>query len=211
MALFFSKNFMFETEGKILKIILIGDTGAGKTSLLTRFAEDTFNNFFIPTIGVDFRTRDITIDGEQVKLHLWDTAGQEKFRSITKSYFRGSNGILVVFDLSKRKSFDETKFWIQNAKEILGDTADMLLIGNKCDLERDVEMEEAEELADSHNIRYFETSAKNNINVNEAFNFLVSESLINQKCETASKSSSHKSLFVEDKKTDNLLDLLKIK
>lgn len=181
------------------RFVLIGDASVGKTSILNRISGKPFSFNENSTIGANYQLLTNDVDDAHVEIQLWDTAGQEKFRSITKSYFRGSNGILVVFDLSKRKSFDETKFWIKNAKEILGDTADMLLIWNKCDLERDVEIEEAEELADSHNIRYFETSAKNNINVNEAFNFLVSESLTNRKCETATKSSSHESLIVEDK------------
>ncbi|KAK8871872.1 hypothetical protein M9Y10_007617 [Tritrichomonas musculus] len=157
-----------------LKILIIGEGGVGKSCLLLRYTDDKFTEAFMPTIGVDFKTKCINIEGATVKLQVWDTAGQEKFRSITKAYFRGAHGILVVFDLSNRDSFDKTQDWINSIKES-DDSIDLIIIGNKCDLQREVSIEEAQDFAAGYNVRYFETSAKDNTNVNEAFQYLSTQ------------------------------------
>ncbi|OHT12106.1 Ras-related protein ORAB-1 [Tritrichomonas foetus] len=158
-----------------LKILVIGESAVGKSCLLLRYTDNKFQDTFMTTIGVDFKTKFIDIDGNHVKLQIWDTAGQEKFRSITKAYYRGAHGILVVFDISRRDTFNQTRMWIDSIKDASSDSIDVILIGNKCDLERAVTKDEAEELASNYKIRYFETSAKDNTNVEEAFMYLATE------------------------------------
>lgn len=154
-----------------LKILLIGESGVGKTCLLVRYTDDFFQDSFAPTIGVDFKSKYIIVDGVKVKLQIWDTAGQEKFRSITKAYFRGAKGILIVFDLTQKESFTQTRNWINSIKEA-DDSITFILVGNKCDLTPVVTRQEIEEMTYKYNIQYFETSAKDNTNVEEAFNYL---------------------------------------
>jgi small GTP-binding protein len=160
---------------ELLKILVIGESAVGKSCLLLRYTDNKFQETFMTTIGVDFKTKYIDIDGTHVKLQIWDTAGQEKFRSITRAYYRGAHGILVVFDISRRDTFNQTKMWIDSIRDSQGDAnlIDVILIGNKCDLVRAVTKEEAQALANSYGIRYFETSAKENTNVEEAFLFLA--------------------------------------
>lgn len=162
-------------EDSPLKILVIGESAVGKSCLLLRYTDNRFQETFMTTIGVDFKTKFIDIDGNHVKLQIWDTAGQEKFRSITKAYYRGAHGILVVFDISRRDTFNQTRMWIDSIKDASSDSIDVILIGNKCDLERAVERDEAEELAAQYKIKYFETSAKDNTNVEEAFKYLATE------------------------------------
>lgn len=158
-------------ELKAIKILLIGDSGVGKSCLLIRYADNMFNDSFVPTIGVDFKTKYINVDGQQVKLQLWDTAGQEKFRSLTKAYMHGAKGILVVFDISDRDTFIQSGYWIDMIRES-DDSVDLILVGNKCDLDHVVSAEEIEIFTKKYDIHYFETSAKDNTNVEEAFNYL---------------------------------------
>lgn len=146
-------------ELKAIKIILIGDSGVGKSCLLIRYADNMFNDSFAPTIGVDFKTKYINVDGQQVKLQLWDTAGQEKFRSLTKAYMHGAKGILVVFDISDRDTFMQSGYWIDMIRES-DDSVDLILVGNKCDLDHAVSAEEIEIFTKKYDIHYFETSAK---------------------------------------------------
>lgn len=163
-------------EMPVLKILLIGESAVGKSCLLLRYTEDIYHDSGMATIGVDFKTKYVDIDGKRAKLQIYDTSGQEKFRAITKAYYRGAHGVLVVFDVSRRDTFNLTKFWldsIRDSADVLSPTVDVVLIGNKCDLERFVSEDEAEELASQYKIRYFETSAKDNTNVSEAFNYLA--------------------------------------
>lgn len=156
----------------LLKILVIGESAVGKSALLLRYTENTFTTSFMTTIGVDFKNKAIEIDGHNVKLQIWDTAGQEKFKAITKAYYRGAHGILVVFDISNMDSFTKTEGWIESIREANKDI-DILLIGNKADLPRQVSREEAQALADKFNIKYYETSAKENQNVAKAFEDLA--------------------------------------
>lgn len=158
------------TEEQLLKILVIGESAVGKSCLLLRYTDNKFQESFMTTIGVDFKTKHIEIDGQQVKLQIWDTAGQEKFRAITKAYYRGAHGILVVFDISRRDTFNQTRMWIDSIKDSTeASPIDVILVGNKSDLERAVSKEEAQNLADQYKIQYFETSAKENNNVEQAF------------------------------------------
>ncbi|KAE8617155.1 hypothetical protein XENTR_v10008995 [Xenopus tropicalis] len=109
---------MAKTYDYLFKLLLIGDSGVGKTCLLFRFSEDAFNTTFISTIGIDFKIRTIELDGKKIKLQIWDTAGQERFRTITTAYYRGAMGIMLVYDITNEKSFDNIKNWIRNIEEV---------------------------------------------------------------------------------------------
>jgi small GTP-binding protein len=164
---------------ELLKILVIGESAVGKSCLLLLYTDDKFQDTFMTTIGVDFKTKFITVDGVPVKLQIWDTAGQEKFRSITKAYYRGAHGILVVFDVSRRDTFNQTRVWIDSIRDSSADSnpIDVILVGNKCDLERAVSRDEAEALAAQFQLSYFETSAKEATNVDAAFHSLAQMAL----------------------------------
>jgi len=155
----------------LFKLLLIGDSGVGKSSLLLRFADNTFSDSFIATIGVDFKIRTIDINGSQVKLQIWDTAGQERFRTITSSYYRGAHGIIVVYDITNPDSFQNVRKWLQEINRYASENVQKILVGNKADLvsERKVSYEDAKELADELGVAFLETSAKNASNVELAF------------------------------------------
>jgi small GTP-binding protein len=170
---------MAGTADELLKILVIGESAVGKSCLLLRYTDDRFQETFMTTIGVDFKTKFVVIDNVRVKLQIWDTAGQEKFRAITKAYYRGAHGILVVFDISRRDTFNQTKVWIDSIRDGSGDAnpIDVILVGNKCDLDRAVTREEAESLAKQFQINYYETSAKEAVNVETAFLALATMAL----------------------------------
>ena len=165
-----------------LKILLIGDSHVGKTSLLLKYIDDFFPEDHIATIGIEYKDKIINKDGYNIRLQLWDTAGQERFNSITKNIYRNTNGVLFVYDVTNRKSFNSMKNWIKDTEKIDKDIKGIIL-GNKIDLEeREVETEELEELGNKMNMKFLETSAKENINVKEAF-FLIVEELLKDKNE----------------------------
>nr|XP_057940850.1 protein ENTREP3 isoform X2 [Doryrhamphus excisus] len=155
----------------LFKLLLIGDSGVGKTCLIIRFAEDNFNSTYISTIGIDFKVKTIDVDGKKVKLQVWDTAGQERFKTITTAYYRGAMGIILVYDITDDKSFENIQNWMKSIKENASAGVSRMLLGNKCDIEakRKVTKETGEKLAKDHGIRFFETSAKSSINVEESF------------------------------------------
>jgi len=155
----------------LFKLLLIGDSGVGKSCLLLRFADDTYTESYISTIGVDFKIRTLDLQGKTCKLQIWDTAGQERFRTITSSYYRGAHGIIVVYDVTDKESFNNVKHWMNEIDKYAADSVNKLLIGNKCDLstKKIVSYDEAKELADSLGVNFMETSAKNAHNVEQAF------------------------------------------
>jgi len=159
----------------LFKLLLIGDSGVGKSCLLLRFADETYTESYISTIGVDFKIRTIELDGKQVKLQIWDTAGQERFRTITSSYYRGAHGICVVYDVTDKDSFNNVKQWLQEIDRYATEGVCKLLIGNKADLKdnRAVDIKEAEDFANNLGIPHLETSAKNAENVERAFNTMA--------------------------------------
>jgi len=169
----------------LFKLLLIGDSGVGKSCLLLRFADDTYTESYISTIGVDFKIRTLQHEGKTIKLQIWDTAGQERFRTITSSYYRGAHGIIVVYDVTDKESFNNVKHWVSEIEKYAADGVNKLLVGNKLDLasKKVVSFDEAKELADSLNIRLLEASAKNAHNVEEAFNTMAGE--IKQRIATA--------------------------
>ncbi|XP_063231232.1 ras-related protein Rab-8A isoform X1 [Bacillus rossius redtenbacheri] len=162
---------MAKTYDYLFKLLLIGDSGVGKTCVLFRFSEDAFNTTFISTIGIDFKIRTIELDGKKIKLQIWDTAGQERFRTITTAYYRGAMGIMLVYDISNEKSFENIKNWIRNIEENASADVEKMLLGNKCELneKRQVTKERGEQLAIEYGIKFMETSAKASINVEDAF------------------------------------------
>lgn len=161
----------------LFKLLLIGDSGVGKSCLLLRFADDTYTESYISTIGVDFKIRTIELDGKTIKLQIWDTAGQERFRTITSSYYRGAHGIIVVYDVTDQESFNNVKQWLQEIDRYASEHVNKLLVGNKCDLtgKKIVDYTTAKEYADQLGIPFLETSAKNATNVEQAFMTMAAE------------------------------------
>jgi len=168
----------------LFKLLIIGDSGVGKSSLLVRFADNTFSGNYITTIGVDFKIRTIEINGERVKLQIWDTAGQERFRTITSTYYRGTHGVIVVYDVCSGDSFANVKRWLHEINQNCDDVA-RVLVGNKCDDpdRRVVLREDAGRFATQMGIQLFETSAKENINVEEMFRAITDLVLSSKKAQ----------------------------
>ncbi|KAK4705818.1 hypothetical protein P7C70_g388, partial [Phenoliferia sp. Uapishka_3] len=155
----------------LAKMLLIGDSGVGKSCLLLRFCDDAWTPSFITTIGIDFKIRTIELEGKRIKLQIWDTAGQERFRTITTAYYRGAMGILLVYDVTDERSFNNIRTWHANVEQHASEGVNKVLIGNKCDWtdKKVITEQQGQELADELGLRYLETSAKTNINVEEAF------------------------------------------
>jgi len=155
----------------LFKYIIIGDTGVGKSCLLLQFTDKRFQPVHDLTIGVEFGARMITIDSRQIKLQIWDTAGQESFRSITRSYYRGAAGALLVYDITRRETFNHLTRWLEEARQNSNSNMAIMLIGNKSDLEhrRAVSTKEGEQFAQENGLIFLETSAKTAANVEEAF------------------------------------------
>jgi len=166
----------------LFKLVLIGDSGVGKSCLLLRFADDNFTDSYISTIGVDFRFRTITIDKKTVKLQIWDTAGQERFRTITSAYYRGADGIIMVYDVTSSESFDHVEEWLSEVDRYANENTSKLLVGNKADLieEKQVPEETAQRFADKLGISFLETSAKTSTNVDAAFLTMAKELIKNR-------------------------------
>lgn len=160
----------------IVRLLTLGDSGAGKSSLLLRYTQGEFASEYMPTIGIDFRLKTIELNGRVVKVQVWDTAGQERFRTITHNYYRGAHGIALVYDCTNETSFNNIRKWIQDVHTYAESNVDLVLIGNKCDLQNDkvVDANRGKTVADEFNIKFFESSAREDINVQSAFTSLVS-------------------------------------
>jgi Ras-related protein Rab-8A len=165
------------TSNITLKILTIGESGVGKTCVLRRFVENKFMKNHFATIGIDFKTKTVQYGGSSIKLKIWDTAGQERFRNITNQYYKGADGIALIFDVTDRKSFDKIKEWMMQIRcNTQADEIGLVLMGNKCDFEsREVTPEDGEKLGQELGIKYYETSALDGKNINEAFNYLTGE------------------------------------
>jgi Ras-related protein Rab-1A len=161
----------------LFKLLLIGDSGVGKSCLLLRFADDSYLESYISTIGVDFKIRTVELDGKTIKLQIWDTAGQERFRTITSSYYRGAHGIIVVYDVTDQESFNNVKQWLNEIDRYASENVNKLLVGNKSDLasKKVVDYATAKAFADEIGIPFLETSAKNAANVEQAFMTMAAE------------------------------------
>ncbi|KMT07912.1 hypothetical protein BVRB_6g145160 [Beta vulgaris subsp. vulgaris] len=161
----------------LFKLLLIGDSSVGKSCLLLRFADDSYVDSYISTIGVDFKIRTVELDSKTVKLQIWDTAGQERFRTITSSYYRGAHGIIIVYDVTEMESFNNVKQWLNEIDRYANESVCKLLVGNKCDLVENkvVDTQMGQALADELGIPFLETSAKDAINVEQAFLTMAGE------------------------------------
>jgi len=167
----------------LFKLVIVGNSGVGKSSLLMRYSDDTFNDTYLATIGVDFKFKTVSLDGKKVKMQIWDTAGQERFRTITSAYYKGADAIVMVYDCSHHASFDDIdNFWINEVESYADKDVEILLLGNKCDLksEKAVEERTAKDYAHKKNMEFFEVSAKTADSVHEAFN-VVARKLIEKK------------------------------
>jgi Ras-related protein Rab-8A len=154
-----------------IKLLTIGDSSVGKTSLLYQYTNKNFASSTIPTVGIDFKIMNIVIDGKRIKMQCWDTAGQERYRNITANYYRNAQGIMLVYDVTNLQTFKAIDTWISQISLHTVAQVDKILVGNKCDCDskRKVSKEEGEELAKKYGIPFFETSAKTGLNVEEAF------------------------------------------
>ena len=162
----------------LFKILIIGESGVGKTCLLLRFTEDSFTTTFLTTIGIDFKIKIINLENKLIKLQIWDTAGQERFRTITKTYYKGAHGIILTYDVTDQDSFKNIRNWIKQIEANAQGNVKRVLVGNKCDKpDRVVTEEEGKKLADDYSMSFFETSAKTNKNVTEVFYHLTKEIL----------------------------------
>ena len=172
----------------IIKVLTLGDASVGKSSIVLRYSDNKFNEAWLSTIGVDSKRKIVKIKGETVKVSIWDTAGQEKFQNIVKQYYNGANGVLLIFDITNKKSFDKINFWYKDLKQSVNiDEIFVCLVGNKIDLEenRVISKEEAEEYARENNMQYLEVSAKTGEGIKELFdeatNKVMDKILINEK------------------------------
>lgn len=158
-------------QDEVFKFIVIGSSGVGKTAIITRLVDNVFTEESTSTVGVEFIATTIDVDGRPVKLQLWDTAGQERFRAIARAYFRSAIGVILVFDLTSRKSFEDLNLWLNDIHSHCDPNAVVTLIGNKKDLEeaRQISESEAQKFADEHQLQYLETSALGGDNVQLAF------------------------------------------
>ena len=173
------------------KLVLIGDTSVGKSCLLLRFADDTFSDAYLSTVGVDFRFRTVRVGKKAVKLQIWDTAGQERFRTITSAYYRGADGIVMIYDVTNLESFNHVNEWLTEVSRYAAEGTSRLLVGNKCDkiAERVISTEKGKAFADNLGIAFIETSAKDATNVEQAF-MAMTEELVNRKGQTSTKSTA---------------------
>ena len=167
---------MDASEPPLYKILLLGDSTVGKTCFLLRYVDDSFLDLHMATIGLDYRLKTLILEEQKiVKVQLWDTAGQDKFRAITRNYYKGASGIILIFDVTNVKSYENIKKWINEIKEEISEKVEIVLIGNKIDnvQERKISKEQGDKLASEIGVKFFETSAKTGEGINESVFFLV--------------------------------------
>ena len=188
-----------------LKILILGDSSVGKTSLLLKYVEGYFPLIYVATIGVEYKIKTININGTEINLHIWDTAGQERFRSMTQNFMKGADGIIYVFDITQKNSFHNLKHWIKESEQAtIG--FKKIIVGNKIDLEdkREVDKEFFKNFCNTNGVIGFETSAKLGINVSECFEKLA-KSIVGEKTKdellmTYSEQARERGLSIQKKK-----------
>ncbi|XP_005916178.1 ras-related protein Rab-3C isoform X1 [Haplochromis burtoni] len=159
----------------MFKLLIIGNSSVGKTSFLFRYADDAFTSAFVSTVGIDFKVKTVYKNDKRIKLQIWDTAGQERYRTITTAYYRGAMGFILMYDITNEESFGAVQDWSTQIKTYSWDNAQVVLAGNKCDMEEErvVSVDNGRLLAEQLGFEFFETSAKDNINVKQTFERLV--------------------------------------
>ncbi|XP_075472448.1 ras-related protein Rab-3B [Ascaphus truei] len=159
----------------MFKLLIIGNSSVGKTSFLFRYADDTFTSAFVSTVGIDFKVKTVYRNDKRVKLQIWDTAGQERYRTITTAYYRGAMGFILMYDITNEESYNAVQDWATQIKTYSWDNAQVILVGNKCDMddERVIALEKGKHLSDQLGFEFFEVSAKENIHVKQVFERLV--------------------------------------
>ena len=171
-----------ENKELLYKILLLGDSSVGKTCFLMRYTDNTYQEIHMSTIGIDNKFKDVELeDGKKVKIQIWDTAGQDRFRSITRNYYKGANGIVLIFDVTNKKSYENVKNWVKQIKEEVSSRVTIILVANKIDdvNHRIVTKEEGEKIANECGLMFFECSAKTGENIEHAFNELVKKTVEN--------------------------------
>ena len=161
-----------EKKTNHFKILILGDHAVGKSCFIIRYTDDTFQDVYLSTIGMDCKYKDINLEnGKSIRLQIWDTAGQDRFRSLTKNLYKGASGIILIYDISNRKTFDNVKSWIESIKEEVSSKVLIVLVGNKIDKieEREVKKVEGEDLAEELKLPFYECSALTGENINNAF------------------------------------------
>ena len=188
----------------LFKYLIIGNSGVGKSCLLIRFTDDKYEEGYVTTIGVDFKIKTLIIEGKSVKLQIWDTAGQERFRNIVSSYYKGAQGIMMVYDITDLESFRYLDSWLKEIEKNASKNVYKILVGNKSDLEnRKITFEKGKEFANLHGMKFFETSAKENRNVEEAFKEMTKD-IINSLKKVNEKTNSNSNFVIEKKKGKDL-------
>ena len=164
-----------EEYSLIFKMILIGDSGVGKSNILSRYINNSFSETTRSTVGVELSAKVEEINNTKIKIQIWDTAGQERYKSITKTYYKGAKGALIVYDITNKESFKNVDKWINDLKESGDDDVSILIVGNKCDLEasREVTTDEVKKKAELYKMAYCETSALKGENIDNAFRTLI--------------------------------------
>ena len=166
----------------LYKILLLGDTQVGKSSFLMRYIDNTFQESYLSTVGLDFKVKNVQLDdGNTYRVQIWDTAGQDRFHAITRNYFKNAHGIILIYDVTLIESFHNVKNWIKQIKEEVTDKVSIILAGNKIDMEekRKVTKEEGEKMAADYGLKFYECSAKTGENVEEAFKDIVTKTVEN--------------------------------
>ena len=189
----------------VYKILLLGDSTVGKTCFLLRYCDKRFQEAHLSTIGLDYRLKSMTLkNGKNIKLQIWDTAGQDRFRAITKNYYKGANGIILIYDVTNLQSYENVKNWISQIKEEANPNVLIYLAGNKIDVNEEdkvVKTEEGKKIANELNLPFYETSAKNGVNVNEIFEDILEKiDEVYSKIEV-SKTEGKNKLYTGGKKT----------
>ena len=194
---------MSKKEAKY-KILILGDSKVGKSCFLTRYADKTYQEDYLSTIGMDYKIKNYELEnGDIIKLYIWDTAGQDRFRSITSNYYKGADGIILIYDITKQETFNNVRNWITSIKEEAPAKVVLILVGNKVDDEKNraVPQSEGEKIADEYNLPFLECSAKSDINVTETFDVLVKKIVeINPKNKQGQKLQQNRIVFGEKKK-----------
>ena len=191
-------------EDTVYKVLLLGDSSVGKTCFLLRYCDRTFQEAHLSTIGLDYRLKTMTLENNKnIKLQIWDTAGQDRFRALTKNYYKGANGIILIYDISATQTFENVKIWINNIKEEANPYVIIYLVGNKIDLppeSRTITEEEGKKMANEYKLLFKEASAKLGTNVNEIFQELVEKIDAEAKPELPPSEQKNKLLGRKEKK-----------